>query len=415
MGRYVMTPGAGLQTAAVVVLVATAMNIFARGFGETFTVFLLPLQDEFGWSRATLTSVYSLHMFVIGISSPVCGWIFDRFGPRAAYGSGILTIGLGCFFSSYATSVWHLYLSIGLVAGFGGAAVGIVSAAALVRRWVDRRLGTAMGIAYAGLGIGIMILVPSAQLLIENYGWRDAYFYLGLFILSLFPVCMLLPWRRFGAGSPDISAAAETDRRSGAGGRRLRAAMKELSFWGMFNVYFFTSLCVYITNVQVVVFLVEKGFEPLTAATAFGIAGMLSIVGVVSSGWMVDRIGALGASLVTYTCTIGGIGALILVNSFPVIGVVCLYVLALGMFQGSRGPIVSTTASKVYGGTGYGAIFGAINLGMGIGASSGSWLSGYLYDVSGGYTSGFIVGIVFGFIALGQFIFIPALRYGGRV
>jgi len=409
-----MIAGIRIQTAVVVVMVATAMNIFARGFGETFTVFLLPLQDEFGWSRATLTSVYSLHMFVIGISSPISGWIFDRLGPRVAYGAGILTIGLGCFLSGFATSVWHLYLSIGLIAGFGGAAVGIVCAAALVRRWVDKRLGTAMGVAYAGLGIGVMILVPGAQLLIENLGWRDAYFYLGVIIMLLFPLCMLLPWRRFGEGSPEISAATEVDRSAGAGGRRLRAAIKELSFWGMFNVYFFTSLCVYTTNVQVVVFLVEKGFEPLTAATAFGIAGMLSIVGVVSSGWMVDRIGTLGASLITYTCTIAGVGALILANSFPVIGVVCLYVLALGMFQGSRGPIVSTTASKVYGGIGYGAIFGAINLGMGIGASIGSWLSGYLYDVTQGYLSGFTIAIVFAFIALGQFVFIPALRHGGR-
>ncbi len=407
-----MTPAFGLGSAAFVVAIATAMNIFARGFGETFTVFLLPLQDEFGWSRATLTSVYSLHMFMIGICSPLSGWVFDRFGPRVAYGSGILAIAVGCLASSMSQTVWHFYLCIGLVAGYGGAAVGIVSAAALVRRWVDKRLGTAMGIAYAGLGLGIMLLVPTSQLLIERYGWREAYQYLGFFMLALFPLIMLLPWGRYRQGSDEIPLTTFSESAPVSGLTRLGRAMKELSFWGMFNVYFFTSLCVYITNVQVVVFLVEKGFAPLTAATAFGVAGMLSIVGVVSSGWMVDRIGALGASLVTYSFTIAGIGALIVANSYPVFAVVCIYVLALGMFQGSRGPIVSTTASKVFGGPGYGAIFGAINLGMGIGASIGSWLSGYLFDVTGGYVSGFVLGILFGVIALGQFIFVPALRTG---
>jgi len=402
-----------LSTAAVVVLVVTSLNIFARGFGETYTVFLLPLQDQFGWTRATLTSVYSLHMFMIGISSPIAGMIFDRFGPRVAYGVGILAIGIGSLGASTATGVWQFYIFIGLLAGFGGGAIGIVSAAALVRRWVESRLGTAMGIAYAGLGLGIMLLVPSAQLLIENYGWRDAYRMIGIFVLTLFPLVMLLPWGRFRDGDPTIMSNAALSQTSGSSGaRRLRRAMGEISFWGMFNVYFFTSLCVYVTNVQVVVFLVEKGFEPLFAASAFGIAGMLSIVGVISSGWMTDKVGYLGASLVTYAFTIGGIGALILVNFFPVMAVVFLYVFALGMFQGSRGPIVSTIASKVYGGIGYGAIFGAINLGMGIGASIGSWISGLLYDVTGGYTTGFVCAMIFGLIALGQFIFVRALRHG---
>jgi len=401
-----------ISTAAIVVLVATALNIFARGFGETYTVFLLPLQNEFGWTRATLTSVYSLHMFTIGISSPIAGMIFDRFGPRVAYGVGILAIGVGAICAGTATTVWQFYIYFGLLAGFGGGAIGIVSAAALVRRWVDNRLGTAMGIAYAGLGLGVMLLVPSAQLLIENYGWRSAYRILGMFVLTLFPLVMLLPWARFRAGDPAIMAKAPLSGATGSGARRLRRAMGEVSFWGMFNVYFFTSLCVYVTNVQVVVFLVEKGFDPLFAASAFGIAGMLSIVGVISSGWMTDKVGYLGASLVTYAFTIGGIGALILVNYYPVVAVVFLYVFALGMFQGSRGPIVSTIASKVYGGIGYGAIFGAINLGMGIGASIGSWISGLLYDVTGGYTTGFICAMVFGLIALGQFVFVSALRLG---
>lgn len=396
--------------ALTVVVVATAMNIFARGFGETFTVFLLPLQDEFGWSRATLTSVYSVHMFMIGICSPVAGWIFDRFGPRVVYGSGISAIGIGCLFAAFANNVWYLYFFIGIVAGYGGAAVGIVTASALVRRWTQRRLGTALGVAYAGLGLGVMLLVPTAQILIENFGWRSAYFYLGSFLLVLFPLSMLLPWAKFEAGDASVMSQNAAQEDDGSGFSRLRKAMTELSFWGMFNVYFFTSLCVYITNVQVVVFLVEKGFDPLTAATAFGVAGMLSIVGVVSSGWMVDRFGSLGASLVTYTFTLSGIVTLILINSYPLLPAVFLYVIAMGMFQGSRGPIVSTTASKVYGGRGYGAIFGAINLGMGIGASIGSSLSGFLYDITAGYVSGFVLAMFFGLIALAQFVFIPALR-----
>ncbi len=403
---------AGLNTAAIVVIVATALNIFARGFGETFTVFLLPLQEEFGWLRARLTSIYSLHMFTIGVCSPIAGMIFDRFGPRVAYGCGVLSIGVGAIGASLATGVWQFYLWFGLVAGFGGAAVGIVCAAALVRRWVDQRLGTAMGIAYAGLGLGIMLLVPTAQLLIEQFGWRNAYRYIGTFVLLMLPLVLILPWGRYRAGDPEIMANAPVPATGSSGLGRLFRAMREVSFWGMFNVYFFTSLCVYVTNVQVVVFLVEKGFDPLFAASAFGIAGMLSIVGVISSGALTDRIGYLGAALITYAFTIGGIGALILVNAYPVVAVVVLYVLALGMFQGSRGPIVSTIASKVYGGIGYGAIFGAINLGMGIGASVGSWISGLLFDVTGGYTSGFICGMVFGLIALGQFVFIPALRRG---
>ena len=125
------------------------MNALARGMGETFAVFLLPIGHETGWERGTLTSIYSVFMAVNGLSSPFVGLMFDRLGPRALYICGLSSLGLGYALASHATELWQLYICLGVMTGFGVASVGMIPASALVARWFDRNLATAMAVAMA--------------------------------------------------------------------------------------------------------------------------------------------------------------------------------------------------------------------------------------------------------------------------
>ena len=181
--------------------------MFGRGLGDTYAVFLVPLEREFGWSRSELTGVYSIYLLVNGFTAPLVGLVFDRFGPRWVYGTGLACLGAGFLCAAGIVSLWQFYLFVGAMVGIGVSFNGMVPASALLSRWYPARLSTAIGIAYSTPGIGTLLFVPLAQSLIAAQGWRDAYRALGIALLVLVPVAMLaLPWRRF------MPAAAEERR-----------------------------------------------------------------------------------------------------------------------------------------------------------------------------------------------------------
>jgi MFS family permease len=396
--------------ALLVVAVCFSMNLLARGVSETYAVFLLPLEQEFGWARAQLTGVYSTYMLVHGLSAPVVGMLFDRLGPRTLYAVGLASLGGGYFLAGRLDAVWQFHLCVGVLGGIGVAAMGMVPASALVSRWFRARLGTAMGVAYAGLGTGVIAVVPLTQWLIERNGWRATYSLLGGVLLVLLPLTILLPWRLFAAGHPEFRPAGDVPSRVVW---TLGRALGSSAFWGLFAVFFFTSVAMYATILQAVAYLVEIGFHPLEAATAFGFVGTLSVLGMVGSGWLSDRTGRRQTVTITYCLTVLGIGLLFLLGQFPYYWVLVGFVVCFGVSQGSRGPVVSTLCAELFPGGGIGAIYGAVTMGMGVGAALGSWISGLLRDATGGYEAGFAFAAVAALLGLSQFWLVPALARSG--
>ncbi len=393
----------GLAALGVLAL-CFAMNALARGAGETYAVFLLPIGEETGWQRADLTSVYSIYMAANGLASPFVGLAFDRLGPRILYVLGLFSLGSGFLLAGSMTSLWQLYLCVGLMGGLGIASLGMIPASALISRWFDRRLATAMAVASTGLGTGTLVLVPLAQLLIDRDGWRAAYTWLGGgILLAALPVA-LLPWSaiaRVGAGEPRGTVAAD--------GSGLLPAMCRRPFWALFLVFFLTALAVYSVSLQSVAYLVEQGFSPLEAAGAFGFAGVLSIVGMLATGAAADRYGNRVTATVSYLCTIAGVAALFAMPIAPSFALVVVFVVFFGVSMGARGPIVSTIAATLFAGRGLGVIYGTITTGQGLGAAAGSWVAGYLHDLTGGYDTGFLVSVVFVGTGIALFWTVPEL------
>jgi len=190
--------------------------------------------------------------------------------------------------------------------------------------------------------------------------------------------------------------------------------MAERAFWGLFTIFFFTAVSTFATTIQVPAYLVSLGFAPIAAATAFGMLGLVSTVGMVLSGTFADRLGRRPTATTTYSLTIGGLVLLWLLGTWPSIGVLALFVAAFGIAMGSRGPLVSELSAKLYGSGRAGAIYGAVTLGMGLGASIGSWISGLLFDLTGDYAAVFVFSAVAALLGLAQFWLVPALATGRR-
>lgn len=389
--------------AVLVLAICACLNALGRGITDSYMVFLLPLQHSFGWSRGSLTSVYSICMLVSGFSSPLVGAALDRFGPRAVYGVGMATLAIGFSLAAHLDAIWQFRLVVGGLSGIGVAALGVVPASALLARWFHARLSTAMGVAYAGFGLGSLALSPLVQILIETYGWRETYSMLGLSLAALVPVVLALPWRRIAAGRGDWPV--KTGGGQGAGAiAAVRQAMHAPIYWLFAQVYFFTALAIHMVNVQVVAFLVDYGFTPLIAATAYGAAAMLSVVGIAGSGWVTSRVGHGRATLLSFFGTCSGVLALFAITISPAAFLMQSYVFLYGICQGARGPIVSTLVARNFPGHGLGAVYGTIYAIGAVGSALGAWASGWLHDLSGGYRANFACSLVMLAIAAYPFL-----------
>ncbi len=381
--------------------------MLGRGMGDAYAVFLLPLEREYGWARSQLTSVYSVFLLVSGFAAPLIGVLFDRVGPRLVYGVGVASIGCAYLAASSLDRLWQFYVLIGGAVGIGVAMTGMVPASAMLSRWFHTRLSRAIGIAFSATGVGIIVFVPIAQALIENYGWRSAYLILGGVLLAALPVVLLLPWDRFAAGRPPERAsqlpAAGTE-------WTLRRAIRTRIYWGMVQAFFFTAVGMFSIFVQLVAFLVDAGFSALAAATAFGVCGMLSAGSVMGSGFLTDRFGALRVVSVSFAGTITGMLLLLVIARHPSMPLLALFVLVFGASLGVRGPIISSICTRHFAGPRVATIYGMVFASNSLGAALGSLVGGVLHDFTGGYTVGLVFSLSSIALASMPFWTVPALR-----
>ena len=397
------------RTALAVLATCFVLNMFGRGMGDTYAVFLLPLEREFGWTRSQLTGVYSLYLLVSGFAAPLVGLLFDRLGPRWVYGAGVACLGVAFFLAGSLGSLWQFYLLVGVMVGIGVGMTGMVPASGLLSRWYRARLSSAIGVAFSAVGMGAMTLVPLAQLVIEHYDWRTGYRVLGgmLLVLTL-AVLWLLPWKSFMTGHPAYHSEGKGGGRDG--GWTLREAMRTPIYWGLVQTFFCTASGMFAIMVQTVVILIDAGFAPLTAASAFGATGMLSVVSVTGSGFLSERFGYRQTVSASFAGTASGIVILFLLVGTPSAALLAAYVLVFGLCQGVRGPIISSVSARHFAGPNVATIYGTIYATNALGAAFGSLMGGVLHDLTGGYRVGFGFSLVMIGLAALPFWIVPALR-----
>ena len=385
------------------------MTAFGRGMGETYGVFLLPLSAQFGWERAAAASVYSVYMVSLGLGSIVAGVAFDRFGARFNYVFGMTLLATAYWAASYSAALWHFYLCVGVLSGVGVALVGIIPTQSLVSRWFDRRLGTALSLGFAGQGLGTLLMAPAAQLAIDRLGWSSAYSVAAVAASALLVLVACLPWQRIEQG------ARGNPRRTTLGratvGPGLRDALKTTAFWGFFGIFTSTSTAIFGVSLHVVAYLVEQGFTEVESAFAFGLAGMLSFAGIALTGLAADRWPHHVVATVSYSLTLVGIGALALIQVFPTSALTAVFIVAFGLSAGARGPIIMTRMAELFAGRGLASIYGASNLGQGLGAAIGTLGAGILFDWTGTYNTGLIVFALCVCGAASIFWLVPDIRH----
>jgi len=371
--------------------------MFGRGLGDTYAVFLLPLEREFGWSRSELTGVYSVYLLVNGFTAPLVGLAFDRLGPRWVYGAGTALLGAAFFLAGGLVTLWQFYLFVGALVGLGVSFNGMVPGSALLVRWYRGRLSTALGIAFSAVGVGTIVFVPLAQYLVAQYDWRVAYRTLGALLLVLLPLVLFaVPWRTFAAGDPLFRP--DTKQKLSGEGWTLRAALGTPVYRGLAQLFFCTATAMFSIVVQLIAFLIDAGFSALAAATAYGMVGMLSAASIMGSGFLSDRFGYRQIATASFLGTAIGMVLLLFMTEFSSLILLIAFVPVFGLCMGVRGPIVASVAARTFAGPNVATIYGTIYSTNALGAAFGSWMGGLLHDLTGGYRAG--LGLALAFIAL---------------
>jgi len=362
----------------------------AYGVWYAYSVFLVALLREFGWSRSVLAGAFSIFTLVSGGAGPVLGALADRFGPRRLILIGGVLLAGSLWADSLVTRAWHLYVTFGLLTAIGVATAGWTPAVVMVQRQWKARLGLALGIAGSGVGLGIFLVVPLCQALIDGFGWRWAFRALAILCaLWILPATLLAI--RDTPPSPREPAARGPAGAAVAGEHSLGLALANPSFRLIGLAVFLGSICSQTLHVHQAAFLVDHGLPAMTAASVISVVGASSIVGKTGGGWISDH---LSRELVYALGMIGmifGVGVLWLVALAPTAWLALGYAVLFGVGYSVTAFIVPAMMSDRFRGPHFGSIFGATQVASALGSALGAWLAGRIFDATGSYAIAFVL------------------------
>ncbi|WP_375413739.1 MFS transporter [uncultured Bradyrhizobium sp.] len=384
-----------------VAFVTMAIGVTAR---TSFSLLFPPIIEEFGWERGVTAGAFSFGFLVSGALSPLIGRMMDRHGPRAVMELGVVLMASGLLLAPLTTQPWHLYLTIGVLVGGGSVCLGYSGQSLFLPNWFVRRRGLAMGIAFAGVGIGSIIMLPWVQSVIEQTGWRTACSAMGIVVLvALAPINLLLRKRPEELGlEPDGDASSSASARPVSNvvdpawtevDWTLRRAIRTRRFWWLALGYFCGLYGWYAVQVHQTKYLLDIGFNPGTAAWALGMVSLLGIPGQILLGHLSDRVGRewiWTASCLGFAICFAALIALARVPTFTLLYVMVAAQGALGYGVTS---IMGAVVLEIFEGEHYGTIFGTLMLSALAGGAAGPWVTGVLHDIYGDYTIAFAIGI----------------------
>lgn len=383
-----------------------------------FSLFLKPLNLEFGWSRGTISAAFTVFYVAVALASPFIGRVTDRYGPKKVICTGALIAGLGFALLSLTRSLWHFYVAYALV-GVGMTGVGFIPISTLVSNWFSKRRGTVLGITMIGIGLGGLVLAPVIGVhLIPNFGW--SYSYLALALLTwgvVIPIALLVIKTKpedmglypDGVEAPEAVAKASP---LTSEGWTVKMSLVTSTFWLIAVAFATTSFGNTGVIQHQVPHLTDIGFDVATAATALGSVGFGSAIGKFGFGWLNDRIPAKYCATIAFVFMAAAVIIFMNIGLATSTGIVWLYVILMGLGIGGWAPNTSMLISTNFGLASYGAIYGMLNLPMMLATAFGPLTAGFIYDATKTYHWVFIISLTLYVISIAAILMVrrPKLR-----
>jgi MFS family permease len=377
--------------------VTMAVGVNAR---TAFSLLYPPILKDFGWDRGLTAGIFSFGFLLSALVTPLAGRLIDRRGPRLVVEVGIVTMGAGMLLATLAREPWQLYLTLGAMCGAGVNCFTYTTQSIYLPHWFVRRRGLAISIAFSGVGIGSITIMPWLQYLIGTGGWRAGCLMLGILVLALLgPLNLLLRGRPEEIGlEPDGEHAVRVastvhnnivDPAWAAIDWTLGRAIKTRRYWWLALGYFGSLFAWYAVQVHQTKYLTEIGFSATDAAWALGLVSLVAVPGQIALGHLSDRIGrewvwAIGNGGFVLCCL-----ALVALQAHPATALLWTMVVAQGTLGYSLTSVMGPIPAEIFAGKHQGTIFGVVMLSGIVGGAAGPWVAGTLHDLVGSYAPTF--------------------------
>jgi MFS family permease len=379
--------------------VTMAIGVNAR---TAFSLLFPPILDEFRWDRGVTAGAFSFGFLISAVVTPCVGWLTDRRGPRLAVEAGVVSMGSGLLLASLIRQPWQLYLSLGALVGGGVNLLAYTVQSLYLTNWFQRRRGLALSVAFSGVGVGSVTILPWLQSLIAYQGWRTACWSLGILVLAaLAPLNLLLRRKPADLGlAPDGDSGGATaigDQSPAASdpsfdwtlGRALRTAR----FWWLALSYFCALFTWYLVQVHQTKYLIEVGFDPKSAAWALGLVSLVAVPGQIALGHLSDRVRREWVWSIGNGGFVLGCAALLALSAVPAAPLLWLMVVAQGTLGYGLTSVMGAIPVESFAGRHSGSIFGSVMLAAILGGAAGPWVAGVSHDVTHSYTVAFWLAI----------------------
>ena len=394
-----------LHYAWVVVLAAGVANIVSATASYAFGLFLVPISQDMGWSRGQVSMVYALQFLTFAATALGAGWMADRFGLRKVLLPAAGLFAAGLLLAGTSHSLWQLYLSFGVMLG-ASRSVFVAPVHTAIGYWFNRRLGLAMGLVAASIGLGPLLFSPLVRYLIGQWGWGPTLMAIGLVGGAfLILACLFIRGRPEEMGLLPYGAAPSIPGDKGVQtgvfyqGQEdfFRHARRTRPFWMLPAIHSLGCISHAIPLAHLAALAEDRGIAPVTAASILGFATGISVISRLGISLLAAQSGGK-KSLVLALALQGSSMFLLLGARDP--GLFYLYGLVFGLGYGGEMVNFPILNRQYYGNAPTGAIYGVQMLGAGLGMALGGYLGGFLFDLMGDYGAAVWVSIVMAYLGV---------------
>lgn len=400
----------------IITLVGLIVVTLVYGCKLCFGTLFGSLVDEFGWSRAMVTSIFSVSILVQAFLQPVGGALLDRFGPRKMLAAGGILMGLSLVVFGRAHSLWSIYFSYGILFSLATVVAGFVTNTTMVSYWFSQKRGIAIGIVGAGTSLGLFIFNPLLAYLIENFGWRMSMEVLGVLSATaiLAVVIFLTKDRPEDVGqqmdgiskeeeiqpknSRELNSPVATEPPAARPDWTFNKALQTREFWLLFVAYIGYLFAWYSITNHTVMAMCDMGLERMQAATIFGYTGLSGAIAGLVCAWLADYLRDRKYMVILAYVLIGS-GVFLLSRSAGHIGLLYFVVIIMGTGHGG-GVLMSAVVADRFGVSSMGKIWGTISMAGLLGGAIGPVVVGYIYDVTKSYSVAWLIVTAITFFSL---------------
>jgi MFS family permease len=381
----------------LIVVVTFVTLITTAGFRATPGVLIVPLHDEFGWSRGTISLAISIGLLMFGLTAPFSAALMDRFGVRRVMLVALVTIAGGSSLTTVMTAAWQLVLLWGVVVGSATGALSVPLAATIATRWFSSRRGLVTGILSASNASGQMVFLPALAVLTTDFGWRYAALAVSaVALLVVLPIVALFVRDRpqaiglepYGATEP-VPAPPRSERPFRPAIDALVLGVRSRTFWLLAATFFICGLSTNgLIGTHLISAAVDHHMSAVAGASLLALMGVFDIVGTTVSGWLTDRLDP--RRLLAWYYGLRGLAVIALPYAFGSTAALVAFAVFYGLdWIATVPPTVALTADS-FGLERAGVVFAWIFASHQLGAAFAAWAAGATRGWLGSYTFAFV-------------------------